>query len=60
MHTDREIVVSALRSRGDHDRAAHAACVLPRQVDTEKDAGVLRQLDISVDALKQTPRQPFD
>jgi hypothetical protein len=53
MHTDRDKVVGALRSRGDHDRAAHATCVLPRLVDTDKDAGVLHQLGISVETLEE-------
>lgn len=51
MHTDRESVVDALRSRGEHDRAIKAACALPQQVDTDRDAAVLRQLEVSADAL---------
>jgi hypothetical protein len=51
MHTDRESVVGALRSRGEHDRAIQAVCVLPRVVDTERDAGVLSHLEVSVEAL---------
>ena len=46
MHTERQTVVRALRSRGDHDRALQAECSLPRWVDSERDAGVLLQLDV--------------
>ena len=46
MHTERETVVRALRSRGDHDRALQAQCTLPRWVDSERDASVLLQLDV--------------
>ncbi len=46
MRTERETVVRALRSRGDHDRALRAECSLPRWVDPERDAGVLLQLDV--------------
>lgn len=46
MHAEREIVVRALRSRGDHDRALQAQCVLPQWVDLEQDAGLLKQLDV--------------
>jgi hypothetical protein len=45
---DKEEVVDLLRSRGEHDKAASVACALPRQVDTEADAGVLHQFDVSV------------
>ncbi len=46
MLTERDRVVSALRSRGDHDRALQAQCSLPKWVDSERDAGVLLQLDV--------------
>ena len=46
MLTERDTVVRALRSRGDHDRALQAQCTLPRWVDPERDAGVLLQFDI--------------
>ena len=46
MQTERGSVVRALRSRGDHDRALQAECSLPQWVDTERDAGVLLQLDV--------------
>lgn len=46
MLTERDTVVRALRSRGDHDRALQAQCTLPRWVDSERDAGVLLQLDV--------------
>ena len=55
MHTDRAAVVRALRSRGEHDRAIQAACALPQHVDTERDAGVLHQLEVTVEALDHQP-----
>jgi hypothetical protein len=45
---DKEDVVDLLRSRGEHDKAASMACALPQQVDTEADAGLLHQFDVSV------------
>ena len=48
MHVDKEEVVDLLRSRGDHDKAASVECALPRQVDTEADAGLLHQFDVNV------------
>jgi hypothetical protein len=54
MNTTRDSVVDTLRSRGEHDRAIQAACVLPRHIDTEKDAGLLRQLDMTVEALESS------
>lgn len=51
MHIDKEQVVDLLRSRGEHDKASTVSCALPRQVDTEADAGVLAQLDVNVSEL---------
>ena len=42
-----------LREQGDHDRAQQAECLLPRQVDTERDANLLHQLDVDLVALKR-------
>jgi hypothetical protein len=50
---EKEVVTAALRARGDHDRAQQADCALPRSVDTERDAGLLTQLDVDVAALEQ-------
>jgi hypothetical protein len=47
MNTDRESVVDALRSQGEHDRAFQASCALPPKIDTEKDAGLLSQLGVT-------------
>ncbi|HEX5985945.1 MAG TPA: hypothetical protein VFY86_05460 [Nocardioides sp.] len=55
MQIDKDTVTTALRERGDHDRAVQAECVLPRSVDTERDAGLLIQLDVNADALEATP-----
>ena len=52
MLTDRETVVGALRARGEHDAAIRAACLLPKQVDTREDAGVLHQLGLDVSGLE--------
>jgi hypothetical protein len=46
MNAQRDLVVEALRSQGEHDRAFQAACVLPPTIDTEQDAGVLRSLGV--------------
>ena len=53
MQVDKEKVADSLRSRGDHDRAQQAECALPRHVDTERDAGLLQQLDVDVAELKE-------
>lgn len=55
MQIDKDTVTTALRERGDHDRAVQAECVLPRSVDTERDAGLLIQLYVNADALEATP-----
>ena len=51
MNAQREAVVQALRSQGEHDRAFQAACVLPLTVDTEQDAGVLSSLGVDASML---------
>lgn len=48
MLVDKDAVTDALRARGDHDRAAQAATALPRNVDTETDAGLLHQFELNV------------
>lgn len=48
MYAERERVVRALRSRGDHDRALQAQCSLPQWVDLRRDVGLLQQLDVEV------------
>lgn len=52
MLTERKVVVRALRSRGDHDRALQAECSLPQWIDTEEDAGVLQQVNVEVSELR--------
>ena len=54
MHAEREVIVRALRSRGDHDRALQAECSLPQWVDLEEDAGLLQQLDVEVSGIEPT------
>lgn len=48
MQVDKDAVSETLRARGDHDRAAQAETTLPRTVDTDREAGLLHQLDLSV------------
>lgn len=48
MHVDKDEIVGLLRSRGQHDRAANLECALPRQVDTEADAGLLHLFEVNV------------
>ncbi len=48
MLVDKDAVTDALRARGDHDRAAQADTALPRNVDTETDAGLLHQFELNV------------
>lgn len=60
MQVDKEDVVDLLRSRGDHDKAANVECALPRQVDTEADAGVLHQFDVAIRDLAEAAAQHRD
>ena len=46
MVTTRENVVGLLRERGEHDQAMQATCVLPTQVDTVRDAGLLHRFGV--------------
>ncbi len=48
MRIEKEELVELLRARGEHDKAVNVQCRLPRQVDTEADAGVLHQLDVKI------------
>jgi hypothetical protein len=52
MRTERAVIVRALRSRGDHDRALQAECCLPQSVDLEEDIGLLLGLDMEVSDLE--------
>lgn len=52
MQVDKDAVTETLRARGDHDRAAQAESALPRTVDTNREAGVLHQLDLSVEEVE--------
>jgi len=55
MHTGRDEIVSALRERGDHDRALEAACGLPRDIDTDRDCGALKKFGVNPDTLLEIP-----
>jgi hypothetical protein len=48
---DKKTVTATLRAQGEHDRAQRAECALPRRIDTERDAGLLQQLDVQVSQL---------
>jgi hypothetical protein len=48
MRLDKSAVTAVLRKQGDHDRAMQAECVLPGHVDTERDANLLRRLDVDL------------
>ena len=58
MQVDKEDVVDLLRSRGQHDKAASIQCALPRHVDTEADAGLLHQFEVSVSEVRQAAGAP--
>ncbi|MGZ4427617.1 MAG: hypothetical protein ACXVXC_00600 [Nocardioidaceae bacterium] len=53
MQIEKETVADKLRAQGDYDRAQQAEVVLPRHVDTERDAGLLHALDLSVGELER-------
>jgi hypothetical protein len=53
VQVQKSAVTAVLREQGDHDRAQQAECLLPRQVDTERDANLLHQLDVDLVALKR-------
>lgn len=59
MLVDKDAVTDALRARGDHDRAVQAEAVLPRHVDTDREAGLLHQLDLNV-AEVEAHQEPED
>ena len=46
MVTTRETVIDLLRSRGEHDQAMAATCVLARRIDTERDAALLHRFGV--------------
>jgi hypothetical protein len=58
VHLDKGAVAAALRRQGDHDRAQRAECALPRRVDTERDAGLLHQLDVDIDQMEADAQPP--
>ncbi|MGZ4460399.1 MAG: hypothetical protein ACXVW9_14870 [Nocardioidaceae bacterium] len=53
MQIEKETVADKLRAQGDYDRAQQAEVVLPRHVDTVRDAGLLHALDLSVGELER-------
>jgi hypothetical protein len=53
VQVDKRTVTATLRAQGEHDRAQRAECVLPRHVDTERDAGLLLQIDVHPSELEK-------
>jgi hypothetical protein len=51
MQIDKGMILDFLRSQGQHDKASEADGQLPASVDTDRDAGLLDQLDINVPEL---------
>ena len=59
MHLNKEEIGKMLRSQGEHDKAHQAETVLPNEVDTELDAGLLQRLEINTGELtrRQSPAE---
>jgi hypothetical protein len=60
VHIDKQTVARKLREQGEHDRAQQADCALPQQVDTDRDAGLLHQFDVSVRELAAADAEDGD
>ena len=56
MLLDKDAVTARLRAEGEHDRALAAETALPKHVDTDRDAGLLHQFDLSVSELAEDKR----
>jgi hypothetical protein len=57
LQIEKDEVVAMLRSRGEHDKAQQVDCALPRQVDTDADAGLLHTFDINIRDLPETDHE---
>lgn len=53
MDIPREMVIQAIRSRGDFDAADRAESELPEKVDTEQDAELLRRFSLDPRELEE-------
>ncbi len=53
MQIDKKTVAQKLRTEGEHDRAQQAEVSLPKRVGTERDANLLRTLDVSIVELEK-------
>jgi hypothetical protein len=53
MHIDKEQVADMLREQGEHDKATQVECSLPRDVDTDQDAGLLHRFGINTSDLPE-------
>ena len=47
MQIDKDMILSLLRSRGDHDKAAEAEQELPDKVDDSEHAGLLDKFGVN-------------
>lgn len=55
MRVHKDEVIGLLRARGEHDKAAMLRCALPQHVDTDVDAGLLAQHQITVSEIAAGP-----
>jgi hypothetical protein len=51
MEIDRQLIVDYLNNRGDHDKAVRAGTELPPIVDTDRESGLLGELDVQPEDL---------
>jgi hypothetical protein len=58
VHIERAAITSALRSRGLNARADWVERELPEQVDTDKNAGLLKMLGIDPTGMSSADVQP--
>ena len=54
MNIPKELVVSQVRARGDADATARAEQDLPEKIDPDRDADLLRRLDLDPATLAET------
>ena len=56
VQVDKRAVATVLRKLGDHDRAQQAECMLPRRVDTDRDAILLHRFNVDAKMLADEER----
>lgn len=57
MTIPKQIILDALRARGQHSRADWFDRELPEQVDLTRNSSLLNTLDLDADALREAARQ---